>query len=208
MGGGTVPFLGRSIQEAISSQASFGKRVGGHVGVCQCALKRSKKKKSRNLPSKGPFPKGAIHLGPHPSPNVLLVSWTDSSLSNQKAPIPPSPHPRPPEPSLLTFPKAQIALTPYPWISATLAPPSHPQVLVPTPLEEPDHCHPLIHLVWTSGSLPHPPRFTSHTLNSQLISRCWVWPYSYLSYSGSSPKPTGFSLLALARSVSLSAAWD
>lgn len=94
MGGGTVPFLSRSIQEAISSHASFGKRVGGHMGVCQCALKLSKKKKkSRNLPSKGPFPKGAIHLGPHPSPNVLLVSWTDSSLSNQKAPIPPPPIP-------------------------------------------------------------------------------------------------------------------
>lgn len=98
MGGGTLPFLGRSIQEAISSQTSLGKGVGGHIGVRQYTLKLSKKKKKKqksgkHLSSKGPFPKGAIHLGPHPSPNVLLVSWTDSSLSNQKAPIPPPPHP-------------------------------------------------------------------------------------------------------------------
>lgn len=64
MGGGTVPFLGRSIQEAISSQASFGKRVGGHVGVCQCALKRSKKKKKAEIcPPKGPSLKGPFILG-------------------------------------------------------------------------------------------------------------------------------------------------
>lgn len=65
----------------------------GGMPVYTKAFKKKKKQKSgKHLPSKGPFLKEPFILG-RTLPPMFLVSWTDSSLSNQKAAIPPPPIP-------------------------------------------------------------------------------------------------------------------